>query len=339
MNLKENGAQLQEQARSLGFEGGWISMLPVALVIAKAKGGDMLFVETEETPTGKAIYQSFFAWDEKQQRFAFREYHASLQKIVEIPDISAAGIEVKKLDEEMNNVDWSRNTEDWENDIEGMTLRRSKMLSVAEAIFEKLEKLSESGADGRKAADLLTAKYFLHTPQERLAHPELKKQYFSSRLFHLNEEAGMTKREAFNILCGRTVRKRFKDINGDSCCQWFQMREPDGIVPPVEYFFRDQVRLDDFHLSEDLLRLPLALPGRKAFDNLCESLYAGNIETVPMFHHGKREDLCLVAKPVKKGVEISRPDGSLVTPEELLDRPLKKEEAKATKKKGRKNGL
>lgn len=336
--LIENARDLSKQALQYGFTGDWLKALPITMLLASELGGDIVVAEVSESGSVREIYQPFFGFDQEQKLYKFREYHAALIRPIVIEHCQIGVVDTKILDENMDGVDWKIDYRELEADGEPMTLARSKILSTVEQIFNQLEQLSKTNRKGKGVAELLMTKYFVYSPYEGKVHPHLKDLYYKSRIFYVDGHLGMKKKEAYNILSGRAVRKSYTDSEGNAQIQWFKALQvqPEAVRGENEPFFQGQQRFDDYELSATLNLLPILKKNLGDMMGQLIALWQGEMVTVPMRRNGAVEQMQIWARPEVKSIGILDRKGVRVNIEELLGQGEKSKQRKEQKPGGSK---
>ena len=148
------------------------------------------------------VMNCVFYFDRKGDEYCCLYYEACLRKRIIAPDIVVNEINVKELDERMNEIDWKNFLL---NKVKN-TLR----LEAIEGIIVELKKLSTT-PDGLTLSDRLKIKFWLDTPLIFLiSNPGmLKNQYeISQRFYFFQGEEQISLDEAYRVLSHRWREKQ-----------------------------------------------------------------------------------------------------------------------------------
>jgi len=156
--------------------------------------------------------------------------------------------------------------------------------------------------------------YFLNKYEATLQKPG---QEGRSQTFYLENGRGVSMKEAYNLLDGRSVNRDLKNKEGEVKNAWikldFNSKEPNGNFKQ-EQFYKNY----GFDLQSELHKLPLAPMPSEKFTQMVESLQRGNIQEIKLDEKtaGLPGSLFINANPKFKTLDLSDEHG----------RPLSREE-------------
>ncbi len=156
--------------------------------------------------------------------------------------------------------------------------------------------------------------YFLNRYDASLQKPG---QEAKSQTFYLENGRGVTMKEAYNLLDGRSVNRDLKNKEGEVKNAWikldFNSKEPNGNFKQ-EQFYKNY----GFDLSSELNKLPLAPMPSEKFTQLVESLQRGNSQEIKLDEKatGITGSLFINANPKFKTLDLSDEHGKPLSREE-----------------------
>ncbi len=156
--------------------------------------------------------------------------------------------------------------------------------------------------------------YFLNKYDASLQKPG---QEAKSQTFYLENGKGVTMKEAYNLLDGRSVNRDLKNKEGEVKNAWikldFSNKEPNGNFKQ-EQFYKNY----GFDLQSELTKLPLAPMPSERFTQMVESLQRGNIQEIKLDEKttGIPESLFINANPKFKSLDMSDENGRPFSREE-----------------------
>lgn len=148
-----------------------------------------------------------------------------------------------------------------------------------------------------------TGRYFLNSYTATLKNendPTLEK----SQTFYINKGHGVTAKEAYNLLNGRSVYKKQTNREGDEYHAWIQLdfnkKETNGNFKQNQ--FHDNY---GYNLAETLLKYPIKeLHDLDATKDLVDGLKKGNLQRATFEIEGKEEKMFLAANPQFKMLRV-----------------------------------
>ena len=156
--------------------------------------------------------------------------------------------------------------------------------------------------------------YFLNKYEAMLQKPG---QESRSQTFYLENGKGVTMKEAYNLLDGRSVNRDLKNKEGEVKNAWikldFSNKEPNGNFKQ-EQFYKNY----GFDLQSELNKLPLAPMPQEKFTQMVESLQRGNIQEVKLDEKtaGVPGSFIINANPKFKTLDMSDEHGKPLSREE-----------------------
>jgi hypothetical protein len=131
--------------------------------------------------------------------------------------------------------------------------------------------------------------YFLNKYEATIQKPGRESK---SQTFYLDHGKGVTMKEAYNLLDGRSVNKDLKNKEGQVKNAWikldFSNKEPGGNFKQEQFY-----KPYGFDLQTELFRLPLPPMPAEKFNQMVESLERGNIQKISL-----PENITGIASPV-----------------------------------------
>lgn len=151
-------------------------------------------------------------------------------------------------------------------------------------------------------------------------HASLEKDNGSKveQTFYLNKGKGVTTKEAFNLLQGRSVHKDLVTKEGAPYKAWLQLdlEKNDGRKNHEVKQFHENYGFD---LKEELKKYPIVeLKDPEKEKSLMQSLQKGNLQFVELEKEGKGHSMFIEANPQFKKVNLYDSDIKLI-PKENLD--------------------
>lgn len=175
--------------------------------------------------------------------------------------------------------------------------------------------------------------YFLNQYQATLKHPEDSTKDLT-QTFYINKSSGVTAKEAYNLLSGRSVNKDLTNREGQPYNAWLQLDF-------AEKDKNENFKIKQFHqnygydLVNELKKYPIKeLNTEKDNLQLLKSLEKGNIQAVTFVKEGKEEKMFIEANPQYKNITVY--DANMKRPFQGIE---KKEEREPEKKKEQKESL
>ncbi len=156
--------------------------------------------------------------------------------------------------------------------------------------------------------------YFLNKYDASLQKPG---QESKSQTFYLENGKGVTMKEAYNLLDGRSVNRDLKNKEGEVKNAWikldFSNKEPNGNFKQ-EQFYKNY----GFDLPSELNKLPLVPIPAEKLTQMVESLQRGNIQEIKLDEKtsGVPGSLFINANPKFKTLDISDEHGKPLSREE-----------------------
>jgi hypothetical protein len=159
--------------------------------------------------------------------------------------------------------------------------------------------------------------YFLNKYEAMLQKPG---QENKSQTFYLDHGKGVTMKEAYNLLDGRSVNKDLKNKEGEVKNAWikldFNSREPNGNFKQEQFY-----KPYGFDLHTELFKLPLPQMPAEKFNQMVESLERGNVQkiTLPENIIGATSPILINANPKFKTLDITDESGRPLSKTERND--------------------
>lgn len=151
-------------------------------------------------------------------------------------------------------------------------------------------------------------------------HASLEKNNGSKveQTFYLNKGKGVTTKEAYNLLQGRSVHKDLVTKEGAPYKAWLQLdlEKKDGRKNHEIKQFHENYGFD---LKEELKKFPIVeLKDPEKEKSLMQSLQKGNLQFVELEKEGKNHSMLIEANPQFKKINLYDSDIKLI-PKESLD--------------------
>jgi|SRR5450432_1305899 len=159
--------------------------------------------------------------------------------------------------------------------------------------------------------------YFLNKYDATLQKPG---QESKSQTFYLDHGKGVTMKEAYNLLDGRSVNKDLKNKEGEVKNVWikldFTAKEPNGNFKQEQFY-----KPYGFDLHTELLKLPLPQMHAEKFNQMVESLERGNTQKVILPENiiGVPSPITIQANPKFKTLDIIDESGRPLSKAEKND--------------------
>ncbi len=142
--------------------------------------------------------------------------------------------------------------------------------------------------------------YFLNRYQATLQKPA---QESKSQLFYLDNGKGVTMKEAYNLLEGRSVNKDLKTRDGVKYNAWlkldFDNKDANGNAKLLQYH-----KNYGYDLNQELARLPIFPMQPDDLKQLVSSLERGNVQEVRLHEIEGRPSVWLAANPQFKTINL-----------------------------------
>ena len=125
-----------------------------------------------------------------------------------------------------------------------------------------------------------------------------------SQSFYINKNAGVTAKEAYNLLNGRSVNKDLVNSEGQKFNAWLQLdfNQPDD---KGGHKFRQFHTGYGYNLENELAKLPIKeLTDMTSKERLMQSLERGNLHEVNFISGDKSEKMFIEANPQFKSLNI-----------------------------------
>ncbi|WP_276374272.1 hypothetical protein [Chryseolinea sp. H1M3-3] len=125
-----------------------------------------------------------------------------------------------------------------------------------------------------------------------------------SQSFYINKNAGVTAKEAYNLLNGRSVNKDLVNSEGQKFNAWLQLdfNQPDD---KGGHKFRQFHSGYGYNLERELAKLPINdLNDMKSKERLMQSLERGNVHEVNFVKDDKTQKMFIEANPQFKTLNI-----------------------------------
>jgi hypothetical protein len=149
--------------------------------------------------------------------------------------------------------------------------------------------------------------YFLNKYEATLQKPG---QESKSQTFYLDHGKGVTMKEAYNLLDGRSVNKDLKNKEGEVKNAWIKLdfngKEPNGNFKQEQFY-----KPYGFDLHTELFKLPLPQMPAEKFNQTVESLERGNIQKISLPENiiGVVSPIHIQANPKFKTLDIMDDNG------------------------------
>ncbi len=149
--------------------------------------------------------------------------------------------------------------------------------------------------------------YFLNKYDATLQKPG---QENKSQTFYLDHGKGVTMKEAYNLLDGRSVNKDLKNKEGEVKNAWikldFNSKEPNGNFKQEQFY-----KPYGFDLHTELLKLPLPQMPAEKYNQMVESLERGNVQKIVLPENiiGATSPIFISANPKFKTLDITDESG------------------------------
>ncbi len=142
--------------------------------------------------------------------------------------------------------------------------------------------------------------YFLNSYDARLSRPEKEDV---SQSFRLDNGKGVTAKEAYNLLEGRSVLKEMTNQQGEKYQAWIKL---DFENKDEKGNFKVQRFTDNYgyNLKGAVVNLPLAALSEEKENQLMKSLQKGNIHEVAMLDGKEEKKMFIAANPQYKTMDI-----------------------------------
>ncbi len=156
--------------------------------------------------------------------------------------------------------------------------------------------------------------YFLNKYNATLQKPG---QENKSQTFYLDHGKGVTMKEAYNLLDGRSVNKDLKNKEGEVKNAWikidFNNKEPNGNFKQEQFY-----KPYGYDLHSELFKLPLAQMPAEKYNQTVESLERGNVQQIKISENntGAPDSIFVSANPKFKTLDITDEHGKPLTKEE-----------------------
>jgi hypothetical protein len=156
--------------------------------------------------------------------------------------------------------------------------------------------------------------YFINKYDATLQKPG---QEARSQTFYLDHGKGVTMKEAYNLLDGRSVNKDLKNKEGEVKNAWikldFNSREANGNFKQEQFY-----KPYGFDLYTELFKLPLPQMPAEKFNQIAESLERGNVQQIKMPENssGIPSSILVSANPKFKTLDLADEQGNPLTKEE-----------------------
>lgn len=310
MNTK-NLEYLQENLKYLGFGDGLNEKLESAV---KAMSPEFTLRHQIPHYNNVADYQLSFRKSDNSEMYFLNKMDASIQSDIKIHHGNHSGVDSKELEERMKIYASPRDPGNAQVAADGKPVQEHRF-----NIGEDLKALAEI-PDGRVIAERLAARYmepadFKAGSQVWQGAEKVLDEHRISQTFYLNNGRGVTAKEAFNLLEGRSVNKDLINKEGQKYNAWmqldFQNKDAAGLHK-VKQFYPGY----GFTLEKELAKMPLselADPAQKA--ELEKSLKRGNLHAVTVeTADGSRKQL-IAADPANRTINRYYTNGKPIEPE------------------------
>jgi len=175
-----------------------------------------------------------------------------------------------------------------------------KLELATEACFEEGTRLESKLYFSRSTRSDMYFFNKYHALLRYLNDPQEKK----SQIFYISKGTGVTQKEAFNLLQGRSAYKKLTNMDGEKYNAWLQLNF-DETLPSGNYKtrqFRDHYGYDVAKVLEQYPIRELTQEDVKA--GLIRSLQRGNIQQVHFVKKNKTEQVYIEANPRYKTINI-----------------------------------
>ncbi len=159
--------------------------------------------------------------------------------------------------------------------------------------------------------------YFLNKYDATLQKPG---QENKSQTFYLDHGKGVTMKEAYNLLDGRSVNKDLKNKEGEVKNAWikldFNSKEPNGNFKQEQFY-----KPYGFDLHTELFKLPLPQMPAEKFNQMVEALERGNTQKIILPENiiGTVSPIIISANPKFKTLDITDESGRPLSKTEKND--------------------
>jgi len=148
-----------------------------------------------------------------------------------------------------------------------------------------------------------TDMYFFNRYDVRVKNAEDQSKNLQ-QTFYINKGQGVTLKESYNLLEGRSVHKNLTDKDGEKYKAWVQLdltaKDDKGNYKRQQYHENY-----GYNVNEVLAKYPIKeLLDPKQKEDLVNSLQKGNVQMVTFVKEGKSEKLYLEADPKYKDVKV-----------------------------------
>jgi hypothetical protein len=156
--------------------------------------------------------------------------------------------------------------------------------------------------------------YFLNRYEATLQKPG---QEARSQTFYLDHGKGVTMKEAYNLLDGRSVNKDLKNKEGEVKNAWikldFNSKEPNGNFKQEQFY-----KPYGFDLHTELFKLPLPQMPVEKYNQMVESLERGNVQQIKLLENipGIPSSILVSANPKFKALDLTGEQGNPLSKEE-----------------------
>jgi len=195
-----------------------------------------------------------------------------------------------------------------------------KYLGFGKDLHQELEKQLQKQAPGFSLRHQVshyrsTMDYLLHFKRseasglyffnkyEATLKPDESAQY-RSQTFYINQNSGITAREAYNLLSGRAVHKELVNAEGQPYRAWLQL-DPENTGERGQHKIRQFHDNYGFNLEKTLKWFAikeLSDPGQK--EKLLRSLQKGNVQQVTALQQGQEVKRFIEASPRYKTINV-----------------------------------
>jgi hypothetical protein len=159
--------------------------------------------------------------------------------------------------------------------------------------------------------------YFLNKYDATLQKPG---QENKSQTFYLDHGKGVTMKEAYNLLDGRSVNKDLKNKEGEVKNAWikldFNSKEPNGNFKQEQFY-----KPYGFDLHTELFKLPLPQMPAEKFKQMVEALERGNTQKIILPENiiGATSPIIISANPKFKTLDITDESGRPLNKSEKIE--------------------
>ncbi len=170
-----------------------------------------------------------------------------------------------------------------------------------------------------------TDMYFLNRYDASLQKPA---QMAKNQTFYLDAGKGITMKEAYNLLDGRSVNKDLKNKDGLKYNAWvkldFDNKDQAGNAKLLQYH-----RNYGYDLHSELFKLPIQHMTSEAFTQLSSSLEKGNLQTLKLSPAANEQMIQVAANPQFKTLDLYDAGGKPLSKEEKSNLSITAELAKS----------